>query len=843
MPRFTRTCSCCLLACLGLASSHPLGAADSDPAAEATTTDERVTTDAQGRIVALPLSIPEAARNRWPDDWEDGFRDRADRAIRAWAGKSGGSNNALENEKQSYPASMLAFLAGDREEALKSLQAGDAMARNHEHTEGIDLYWCFTLKGQIRKYFFFSQYLDPDYRERMTAGARAWTESDPRPNTELVLLLDSADEEVAAAARQSLTAMWRPGSNLLELADRITADAEAATAQAGEANEQRKTAKQTAKDAKKALKEAEKAVRKAEDQDAAKQAVAAAQAALEQAEAHEKTVNKQTGGIVANARASDKFLTFAAHIRSIADEIGEELPQTTDEWRDWWALITRGDWMVYEEYDRRMNLRPHPQYGIGTGPVGGDWAPQTRGGVVDWRNTDNLRGMRETSIYLLAEATGNDLVRRIFKERIRRTAKAFLGMGMGEWDSESYHPHTIGAYLNLYDFAQDPETRMLAKGILDYLTTAGAVKYFRGGTAGPIKRDYGNLAMWSGHAAFLWLWFDDTGEDPRHYERDLIHAITSHYRPPAAAVAIARGQFDRPQELLATHPDYSNWLPGRGDAPEFHETTWFGRTFQMGSALEGGGYDINGCKILVATEAGCDYVIPSTQKKGNIAINRSGTDRIAQYRNNLVWLNRDSQTPIHIAIPKRAEVSMDQGIAFVDLGATWLAVAPINATLHGTNDKLTGQHSLNEKHGDYLTVLEGTGTAEAPALAGFAIEVGEEGGPAADFAAFKQAVLAKAELAITVAEGTTQARWTSSTGDQVGLDWNGSGAATPYRAGNAFDWSSQQDVFAPANGGDAPISLGWKEYRLHLAAGEHSFIGVFDPANGTYNFEQTVIGD
>lgn len=84
--------------------------------------------------------------------------------------------------------------------------------------------------------------------------------------------------------------------------------------------------------------------------------------------------------------------------------------------------------------------------------------------------------MREVAIYLMAEETGNELTRKIFKERLRITAKNFLTLGNGEWDSPAYLAHTATAYVNLYDFAKDEEVRLLAKGILDFIMTSAAIK-------------------------------------------------------------------------------------------------------------------------------------------------------------------------------------------------------------------------------------------------------------------------------------------------------------------------------------------------------------------------------
>ena len=77
-------------------------------------------------------------------------------------------------------------------------------------------------------------------------------------------------------------------------------------------------------------------------------------------------------------------------------------------------------------------------------------------------------------------------------------------------------------------------------------------------------------------------------------DKDEVFLITSAYRPPAAAVELARKNFDKPVEIHATKPEYDrvgyrppfeNWKPGDPRQPKYWETTYIGRTFQMGSCV------------------------------------------------------------------------------------------------------------------------------------------------------------------------------------------------------------------------------------------------------------------
>ena len=85
-------------------------------------------------------------------------------------------------------------------------------------------------------------------------------------------------------------------------------------------------------------------------------------------------------------------------------------------------------------------------------------------------------------------------------------------------------------------------------------------KYWRGSWGGPVKRDYGNFKPWAGSAAATSIYFGDYPGEP-HHERDTSLFINSGYKPPAAVVALARRQFERPVEIFSSHPTYEVMLP------------------------------------------------------------------------------------------------------------------------------------------------------------------------------------------------------------------------------------------------------------------------------------------
>jgi hypothetical protein len=350
--------------------------------------------------------------------------------------------------------------------------------------------------------------------------------------------------------------------------------------------------------------------------------------------------------------------------------------------------------------------------------------------LIDCRNTDNLRAMRDTSIYLMAEETGNEATRQQYKQYLQRYVSTLLDIGMGEWDSPTYHGHTTSAYLNLYDFAQDPEVKAMAKTALDWLFTQAAYKYWRGDWNGPAKRLYGTSA-----AAFFWLYFGDA-LPPEELERDWVYAITSTYRPPQSALKIASHRWNQPFELQRTHPHYENWKPELY-GPAFHETLYVSHTYQLGSLAEGTGGDWSGFSLRVQ----------SALATTDIAIQATDPQSIAQYHNLMVWLGEDTpkiDLPCQLIENYR---TLRRKITFAACEQTWIALFPFNN--------------------------------------GVALEVGElytHG----DFATFRQAVLDQAQLRVAGSRVT----YRSSQGRTLAAEDQGTDELPMvWRDGILHDWS------------------------------------------------------
>jgi hypothetical protein len=600
--------------------------------------------------IKVELPIANQYKNPWSPELEAEFWQRANQTIQYYARQKYG-NTLAENEKRSYALAMFDFVAGNREKAIAFLQSEDAQVSDHQHTDGIDYYYSFTLKGQIRKYFYFGKYLAPAYKQRMFNAAKKWTENDP------------------------------------------------------------------------------------------------------------------------------------------------------------------------------LNL-PHPIYKEGD-DSGNDWDITKRGLWVDSRNTDNLRAMRETAIYLMAEETGNEKTRSLYQQKIQRYVWSLYHIGMGEWDSENYHGHTFSAYLNLYDFAKNLEVKLLGKAALDWMSAAAAIKYYHGGFGGPTKRDYGsgNVVFGSSAARLFWMYFGDATVTNSQPERDTIHLITSSYRPPQAVVALARKQFKTPVEIQATKPIYENWQPGGENKPGYWETTFFSKNYQMGSVVsEFSDADVGVFKLMANnSQRGVDYFVANT---GNnwVKPGKNAGDQIGQYQNLLIWLRPRSNTSFLFQLPKTAQIEIEANIWFFKLEQVWLAIHPINlgalTSITINNQKLSSLYSQEQTL--QAKMLETT------KYGGFALEVGETE-THSSYESFKRIVKEKSQLNLNqLATGTVELIGSNTNRLQLTLNSKNYLPFVWYN-GMAYDRLQHFELYQPTKG-KAPIYLGWKKGILHIEAKDLEFTTTVSPA-------------
>ncbi|MEM7560385.1 MAG: hypothetical protein AAF394_14790, partial [Planctomycetota bacterium] len=561
--------------------------------------------ESNGQPRFVPPAVDEELRNPWPKELEDEFQERAVKIISLQREQQkAGVNTYFENEKRSYGFMMAHLLGGNEEVGLKMLQARDHQHEVwHRETAGIDYYACFTLKHQMRKYFYFGDLLAPEYKQQMYLGAKSWTEQDP----------------------------FR---------------------------------------------------------------------------------------------------------------------------------------------------RPHYAYDRSTG-----WGPNAKNSWVDVRSTENLYLMRVTSVYLMAEETGNKETTALYKQNVLNYAQTLLRIGIGEWDSENYHGHSIGPLLNLYDFAKDRQVKAAAKACLDFFAAAGAAKYWRGGFNGPTKRDYNHAQPFGGSAAnSLWVWFGDhpSGKND-HWEGDEVHQITSAYRPPEAVVHLAHKNFAKPVEIFAAKPEYSATTGHHSESSaEYLETQYIAHSYQIGSLTSGtskDGGDVCGFKLLVwdeedgavtlqaAPTGDASYPGSPMYKTGIV----SAENRVAQQKNLAIWLTQDGKSPWTWVIPESVEVEEQAGVTFLMCDRTWVAIRGLGTSSLKLDRAATAKITEGKKArfpGHLAVSARGNGKHS---FCGLAIEVGEKESHGS-YAKFKKAVLAAEVDLSQLDEGV--ARYKASNGKHLGIHWN-----------------------------------------------------------------------
>lgn len=467
--------------------------------------------------------------------------------------------------------------------------------------------------------------------------------------------------------------------------------------------------------------------------------------------------------------------------------------------------------------------------------AGGGWGPDQRNSWVDVRSTENLFLMRVTSVYLFAEETGNAETAATYKKIILDYAKTLYRVGIGEWDSENYHGHSMAPLCNLYDFAKDADVKLAAKACLDWFFTAGAVKYYRGGFNGPTKRDYNHAQPFGGSAAsMLWVHFGDAPRDNEAWESDEVHLITSAYRPPPAAIALARKQFDKPVEIFASKPHYAATTTfDTKSAPEYLETQYIGHSFQMGSLAGGtqsGASDVNGFKILVydkvhgsrALQAVCGpdpaFVGSPQYQQGKVA----AENRVGQYRNLAVWLVKDGKSPWRWVVPASVRVSQESGVTFLTCDRTWVAIRPLGASRLVENDALSAQIAAGDKpRFPAHKVLAADGNTEG--YCGLAVEVGERESHG-DFAAFQKRALAAEVDVSKLGEGIVQ--YKAADGTWLGFHWNDDPRDLGvWRNGKRHDWRRHAEYLYTNSDSQrpGPVEAKWGVGELVVRGGGSEF--------------------
>ncbi|MFW6289736.1 MAG: hypothetical protein ACOC0R_02110 [Mariniphaga sp.] len=207
------------------------------------------------------------------------------------------------------------------------------------------------------------------------------------------------------------------------------------------------------------------------------------------------------------------------------------------------------------------------------------------GNTIDG-GTENHKTMWRTSALLYAQLfpdtarisgynTGE--AEKLTKKMLVEYMKRILHTGNGEYDSQVYYPHSIEGFLNLYDFSPDPQTRLLAKCLLDYYFATYGLKVIDGTIAGAQKRGYLAQEKLSEMEIMQWAFFNSTSRDMSNAHTQ-IQQTTTTYRPNKIIHDITTKNIALPFEARMSRPFYHMDHPHA-----FAETFYCSHSFAMGN--------------------------------------------------------------------------------------------------------------------------------------------------------------------------------------------------------------------------------------------------------------------
>lgn len=278
------------------------------------------------------------------------------------------------------------------------------------------------------------------------------------------------------------------------------------------------------------------------------------------------------------------------------------------------------------------------------------------------------------------------------KDKLRTYVKGLYAAGQGEWDSPTYLMFDLHGFLNIYDFSEDSEMRLIAAAALDWYTAAYALKYRDGLYGGPNQRGYYEKAVVSIADQTGWLWWGSSvePESPSTFNY-AVHAATSSWRPNAVLTHIARKEIQGlPVTMENTKPNYwfGQQLPPK--AGEYPETLHIAKSFTMGSIWCGFGSQVtrfhlvaNGAEGPMALTGGHPRKSDHTGKKLDEITYRDGGgryDRSAQVGPMYVSLSRiPEDEPVKysfVSFPAGVEPERVEGRWAARLGRAWVCVVP-----------------------------------------------------------------------------------------------------------------------------------------------------------------------
>ncbi|MCH8474936.1 MAG: hypothetical protein LAT55_06880 [Opitutales bacterium] len=341
------------------------------------------------------------------------------------------------------------------------------------------------------------------------------------------------------------------------------------------------------------------------------------------------------------------------------------------------------------------------------------------------------------------------------KEWLRGYVKGLYAAGQGEWDSSTYKIYTFNGLLNIYDFAKDEETRLLARAGLEFLATQYALKYRDGVFTAPNQRGFPYASHASDTDEVGYLWYGSSKEvtsDMTRGWRNTNHAFTSSWRPTEVLFNIATKNLpDLPVTFQNSKPNY--WGTTGEPRPSVrHETLFLSQYYSLGSLWNGHGSQHTRMQLVAEGDDGA-FVFSgghprASNHEGRIEgiRYRDGAGRyeqMGQVDGTLVLFARSPEKEenphVFFTLAEGTEVNeVEEGWHFIEAGNTFLALYPLGEEVR--QEEITVRRRVERD----VLLIDG-------ANAGWVLETSDRARHD-DLASFKTDVLENFELNVEDAE-------------------------------------------------------------------------------------------
>lgn len=343
--------------------------------------------------------------------------------------------------------------------------------------------------------------------------------------------------------------------------------------------------------------------------------------------------------------------------------------------------------------DREHNpmSRPHNLVGERGHLLGGNMKDGgTENHKTMWRSSALVYGQSFPEGALISGVPAREAAR-ITDSMLNDYVRKLALTGNGEYDSQIYYPHSIAAFLNVFDFAKDSASRTMAHAALDYYLATYGLKVYDGTIAGAQKRGFLPDRKPGEMELLLWTWGARMSRPmPERDQVSILHQTTSRYRPNAVLMNIINKNVALPYEAFMNRPWYHMNSFG-----SFQETFYASHSFGLGSVAmsmvdnptqqcvwslvaqgQEGPLALGGVQPRFLNPSGHSPYTQTLQKKGAIVIMTGATEQVRKGKPTAIQQQRmqhaaDSLVPLTYVPDRQAGLSE---------WATWLEQAKKSAS-------------------------------------------------------------------------------------------------------------------------------------------------------------------